>query len=200
MTENEYALADKLKSRFFLRDDAMAYCRETQANGRRRRRGRNYNFARPVDARPMPKSFDRPVAEDVRKEVVVENGLLNPLFIACIAVATIMLLALVMCFAEVCQSSSTVGSLESQLTSLEKEKSELAVRLDAKNDLKQIETIATTKLGMVKEDSIQKRFVSLSEGEHIEVLETEEDNTGTSGGVLLSSVFASIGRFFDRFK
>ena len=47
---------------------------------------------------------------------------------------------------------------------------------------------------MVKEDALQRKYVSLSEGESIEVLEVEEEE---NGGVLLSSVFSSIGKFFS---
>jgi hypothetical protein len=52
---------------------------------------------------------------------------------------------------------------------------------------------------MAEEDSMQRRFVSVSGGERIEVLE-EENEEESPGGVLLSSISESFSRFRDRFR
>ena len=46
---------------------------------------------------------------------------------------------------------------------------------------------------------MQRRFVSVSGGERIEILEAE-DGEEKPGGVLLSSLGESIGRITDRFR
>ena len=54
---------------------------------------------------------------------------------------------------------------------------------------------------MVKEGPTQQKYVSLSNGERIEIFEDETKDGGEeSGGVLLSSIFSSLGRFFDSLK
>lgn len=215
----EYVLADKLKNKYYIRDDAIAYIRASGVNNARPVR-KNPGAARTASPSARPESYRRagtrpsannsPIRTYAKKEeknpymtsdgeIIVKNKLINPIFVACLFVVTIMLLALVMCFSQVYQTANEVGELEMQLETLQAEKDELQVRLDTKNDIKTIETIATTKLGMVKEDSLQRRYVSLSEGEHIDIMENEE-TTEATGGVMLSTLFSSIGEFFDRFK
>lgn len=214
MAYNEYELAEKLKNRFYLREKAIAYAstaRPDRSNGSFAKVNSRQNKTRNMSAGRAGKNNTRSTRTDKRREVhitpgytadgelIIKNRLLNPLFVACLVVVTLMLLSLVMCFSSVYQTANEVTVLEKQYEALKSEEEDLAVRLDAKNDMRKIETIATTKLGMVKEDSIQKRFVSLSEGEHIDLVE-DNIETEARGGVLLSSVFASIGKFFDKLK
>ena len=133
-------------------------------------------------------------------EMAVKKQVLNPIFIAALVVVTLMMMALVVGFSQVYETANVVSDLEAQLETLETEKSDLALELEEKTDLRMVETVATTKLGMVKEDSLQKKFVSLSDGERIVVAETEETVETTTGGVVLSSVLSSIGKFFDNFR
>ena len=205
MTQNAFALADKLRDRYYIFDDARAYSYKSSAYGRRTR-GKlpNYRYARLVaDGRRTAhglvarETVERNKVE--HKEVKVKGKYLNPLFIAAVAVAAVMLFALISCLSDVYESAHTVGNLRMTLSDLESERTELQFSLDARYDLTEIEKYATVNLGRVKEELTQRRFISLSEGEHIDVNEPEEQ-TGAGGGVLLSSLFSSIGDFFDRFR
>ena len=77
---------------------------------------------------------------------------------------------------------------------MQSEANALELKLEEKNDIREIERIATTELGMAKEDTLQRRYVSLSDGERIEILDSGEENEDMSGGVMLSSIFSSIGK------
>ena len=74
---------------------------------------------------------------------------------------------------------------------------ELELKIEEKNDIRTIEKIATEELGMVKEDSVQKKYVSLSDGEHIDLIEEPEQDTTSDGlGTMLSSIVSALGRWF----
>lgn len=191
----EFMLADKLRNQFYIRDAAARVGTSDAA----RKNGKSRSVKKSV----------RPVSSPVREfspritpdgEIKVKKQSINPLFVASLFVVTFMMMALVMSFAQVYQTANDVASLERQLDNLKKEETELALRLEEKNDIRTIETIATTKLGMVKEDSLQRRYVSLSEGERIVLSESTETAEPTTGGVMLSSIFSSIGKFFDNFR
>ena len=133
-------------------------------------------------------------------EIPVRQKGFSPMFIALLIVATLMVLVLVFSISEAYQTTGEIARLEAALEELEKEADELRLQLEEKNDIRTIEQIATQELGMVKEDSLQRRYISLSDGEYIELLNTEEESAEQTSGVLLSSIFSALGDFFDRFK
>ncbi len=128
-------------------------------------------------------------------EVSVKHKKLSPVFLACLLVGTIMVTFMITEISSVYKAANDVAQLENDIEELKAEAAELELKLEEKNDIREIEKIATTKLGMAKEDSLQRRYVSLSDGERIELIDTGEDDD-QSLGVMLSSVFESIGRFF----
>lgn len=191
----EYMLADKLRNRFYIRDAAA----RVGMSGSARNSGINRKVRKGVrPASAAVREYSPRITPD--GEIMVKKQTINPLFVAALAVVTFMMMALVMSFSQVYQTANDVADLERQLSNLKSEETELALRLEEKNDIRTIETIATTKLGMVKEDSLQRRYVSLSEGEHIVISETQETTESTTGGVMLSSLFSTIGKFFDNFR
>ncbi len=131
-------------------------------------------------------------------ELKVKGKILSPLFIAALLLGTVMVMFLVFNISEVYKMTNEISGLESQLAELEAAAEQLELKLEDKNDIREIEKIATSKLGMVKEDAIQRRYISLSEGEHIDIIGDTTQND-TQGGVLLSSIFSSLGKFFERF-
>lgn len=132
-------------------------------------------------------------------ELKVKGRVLSPLFVAALLLGTVMVMFLVFNISEVYKMTNEISGLESQLAELEAAAEQLELKLEDKNDIREIEKIATSKLGMVKEDAIQRRYISLSEGEHIDIIEdtTQKD---AQDGVLLSSIFSSLGKFFERFN
>lgn len=133
-------------------------------------------------------------------EVRVKQKSVSPQFIAMVIAGTVMLMILVLAISDSYRTTREIARLEAELQTLQDEAAELRLQLEEKNDIRVIEEIATKELGMVKEDSLQRRYISISDGEHIELLNTEEENEEQTGGVLLSSIFSALGDLFDRFK
>lgn len=195
----EFVLADKLRNQFYVREEIMRVSASSRGRGGRRdvRRSRT-RISRSGIREISPRVDPRRITPD--GEVRVKKQRINPLFAAALVVMTLMMMALVMSFSQVYQTTSDVSKLERQLENLTAQKEDLAFRLEERNDIRTIETIATAKLGMVKEDTIQRRYVSLSEGEHIVISEATEQTEQSTGGVMLSSLLSTIGKFFDNFR
>lgn len=129
-------------------------------------------------------------------EIRVKRKMLSPFFVMLLAAFTVMVMFLVMEISNVYKAANEVSELEGRLQTMQSEADELELKLEAKNDIREIEKIATNELGMAKEDTLQRRYISLSDGERIEILDSGEEED-SSGGVLLSSIFSVIGELFD---
>lgn len=127
-------------------------------------------------------------------EIPVKKKVIPPIFVAMLLVSTLMIMFLVMSISEIYETTNEIAELEAEIAILKADAEDLKLQLEEKNDIKVIEEIATTQLGMTKEDSLQRKYVSLSDGERIDVIEVETDEE--TGGVLLSSIFSAIGDFF----
>ena len=123
-------------------------------------------------------------------EIPVKKKFLSPVFVAMLLVSTFMVMFLVMSISDIYETTNEIADLEREISALRSDAEVLSLQLEEKNDIRLIEEIATTQLGMTKEDSLQRRYVSLSDGERIDILEVEEEE---EKGVLLSSLFSSIG-------
>ena len=131
-------------------------------------------------------------------EMQAEKKPFPKMFLMLLLLASVMIMALVMGISDIYRTQNEIAALEKQLAELEETAEQLEIRLDDKNDVKTIESMASQRLGMVKEEYVQKEYISLSDGERIELIETAEEET--AGGVMLSSVFSALGDFFERFK
>lgn len=127
-------------------------------------------------------------------EIEEKKKAFSPWIIVAVLIIVASCFVLIKSVSDVYETERRISSLENEISDLRTESAELSIELNQKNDLRLIEELATKKYGMVKEDALQRKYVSLSEGESIEVLEVEEEE---NGGVLLSSVFSSIGKFFS---
>lgn len=128
-------------------------------------------------------------------EIRVKKKVIPPVFVAMLLVSTLMIMFLVMSISEIYETTNEIAMLEEQIATLKADAEDLKLQLEEKNDIRVIEEYATTQLGMTKEDSTQRKYVSLSDGERIDIIEVETDEE--TGGVLLSSIFSAIGDFFS---
>lgn len=126
---------------------------------------------------------------------------MTPMFAVFLVIGTMMIMSIVLSFSEIYQTTSEIAQLESDLAALKDQAAELELELEEKNDIRVIEQIATEELGMVKEDAVQRKYISLSDGERIDIIEDETAETGSpASGVLLSSIWSSLGNLFDYFR
>ena len=86
--------------------------------------------------------------------------------------------------------------MKTQLSALQTTAADLELKIEEKNDIRTIEKIATEELGMVKEDSVQKKYVSLSDGERIDLVEEPQTDTEEGLGTMLSSILSALGKWF----
>ncbi|MBQ8370097.1 MAG: septum formation initiator family protein [Clostridia bacterium] len=150
-------------------------------------------------ASPAPEpTIVRPEPITPAVEMQAEKKPFPKMFFVLLLLASVMIMTLVLGISDVYKTQNEIAALEKQLAELEETAEQLELRLDDKNDVKTIESMASQRLGMVKEEYVQKEYISLSDGERIELIETPEEET--TGGVMLSSIFSALGDFFERFK
>ncbi len=134
-------------------------------------------------------------------EVKVRGRKMTPMFAVGLVIGTMMIMSIVLSFSEIYQTTSEIAQLENTLAELKDQAAELELKLEEKNDIRVIERIATEELGMVKEDAVQRKYVSLSDGERIDIIEDETSDTGSAAsGILLSSIWSAFGNLFDYFR
>ncbi len=108
----------------------------------------------------------------------------------------VLLLILMINFAEVDRYNSNIAELRNRVTALEKEAQGLEQRLDRKNDLIYIEEYATERLGMINSGELQRVNITLIDKDEGEIYRYEDESEGGIG-VLLSVFGESIREFFD---
>lgn len=119
-------------------------------------------------------------------------------YLAMLATVTMMIMGILVSISQIYQTTGTIADLEDELVTLQAEVDELELAIEEKNDIRVIEQIATDQLGMVKEDSVQRKYLSLSDGERIDLVEEDEETVeqGTLG-TMLSSLAEAFAGFFE---
>lgn len=135
-----------------------------------------------------------------RNEIRVDRQRIPFRFILSTAIAFVLLLAMVLSFAQLAEAKSQLADIESQISVQESLADKLRLKLEEKNDLGVIEKLATEEYNMIKEGSVQKRYISISAGDRV-VLVGEEapENSGFISG-MLSSVSAVFDDLLDYIK
>lgn len=134
--------------------------------------------------------------EKLAREVKVAKSRISFSFVMILLIATCMLMAVIFSFAQVSKSTGELSDAKSRLEALKAEDKELDFALEQKNDIRLVEQIATEKIGMVKEGSVEKRFISMSSGDYIELENTATENTGRRSNPL-GTVLSSFSSVFD---
>lgn len=117
-------------------------------------------------------------------------------FMLCIF--TIMALVLLLSFSQNYELEGELSSLYEEAARLEQLQRDLSVQLEERDDIRVIENIAVNQIGMVKNDLVESRFVSVSGGDRIELLETAEAEAVQSG--LWSTMLSALGENFTRLR
>ncbi len=120
-------------------------------------------------------------------------------YLAMLAVVTMMIMGILVSISQIYQTTGTIADLEDELVTLQAEVDKLELAIEEKNDIRVIEQIATDQLGMVKEDSVQRKYVSLSDGERIDLIGEEDEDTIEEGtfATMLSSLAEAFAGFFE---
>ena len=106
--------------------------------------------------------------------------------VALLAVCTMMVMVMMNSFA--------------QLYEYRREAVRLNGRLEARDDIRTVEQIATEKIGMVSSDLVESRFVSLADSDRVELKDTgDSENTGAFS-TLLSAIGENLGKISEYFN
>lgn len=138
--------------------------------------------------------------EDVFEEIKVDRRKMPKTFLIVLALSTIMIMLIIMSVAQIYQTTQEVSTLEDTIANLKETIDDLELKLDEKNDIRLIEQMATTEMGMVKEDSLQRKYISLSDGERVDLIEAPRAAEESGAGTMLSSIFSVFSDFFEYFK
>ena len=87
--------------------------------------------------------------------------------VALALICSVLLFYMVVNYVQINEQTAAVSDLKSEIATLSSERNDLNTRLDMKNDLAFIESVAVEQLGMVKIDEITKRYVTIDPGESI---------------------------------
>lgn len=95
---------------------------------------------------------------------------------SCVLIALVFMYYLSL-YVTVEEYSKNISELQSDITRLKEEATQLEVQLESRYDLDEVERIATQEYGMVSADSLPKKYVSLSGGEDVLMVQPgEEEN------------------------
>lgn len=187
-------LAEKLKSEYKHRglgaDPSHASENRGESFGRSRtgreqRRQWDNSFRAPYE--------DRANGGAGQVEITVEKKRIPASFVLALVFCTMMIMLIITSVAQIYQTTREISSLEKEVVSLKENIDDLELKLDEKNDIRLIEQMASVSLGMVKEESVQKKYISLSDGERVDLVETPEEPSEKGLGTMLSSFFALFG-------
>ena len=111
-------------------------------------------------------------------------------------IATLLLMFMVYMNVQINEYTTSVSTLNSEIAALKTKERELTSEVIKKEDLVYIEEYATKKLGMVKEENLPQKYVSVGSEDKAEIVDRE----GESGGYgSLSTLLSAIGENLQAF-
>ena len=111
------------------------------------------------------------------------------------AIITVTFMFIAYNYSVVNEISYETADLEDEIEYYTKENEVLSVQLEKKNDLAEIEKIASEKLGMVKSTDVYKQYVSLSGSDKTVV--SESSSASYNLGTTLNGFKRSVGKIFE---
>lgn len=138
-------------------------------------------------------------ARRIREKAHVEEVRVRSPFplaaVSLLTVFTLMFMVLTFSLTQNYELSSEISALQSQARELSQLERDLSVQLEERDDIRVIENIAVNELGMVKNDLVESRFVSVSGGDRIELTEEQEDAVRAGlWSTMLSAIGENLGR------
>ncbi len=115
----------------------------------------------------------------------------------------VILLSVLFAFVQNYELSGEIARLEAECNAIDQEEQILNLRLEERDDIRVIEDIAVNEIGMVKNDLVENRFVSVSGGNRVEISAPTEDEAQVENSVfsgMLSAIaenFAKLREYID---
>lgn len=134
-----------------------------------------------------------------RNEIKVARQKMPWQFILGVAIAFVLLLSMVFSFAQISEANAALAGVKSQIKDTQAQAEKIRVLIEERNDLTEIERIAVEEYNMVKEDSVQKKYIYISDGDRV-VLENEEETETNRLSGMLSGVSSAFDGLLDYIK
>ena len=143
----------------------------------RRLAGRRLGIARQPKEKPQ-----RPSNKDSRSRVYIPYRKLSASRFPIALIFTALMCSLLFMYmiyniVRINEYTIDIAKLKSRPSELTAQQNELTLKLEKKNDLVEIERIATQEYGMVKRDKVAKQYVNVGDGDVIEVETSDESDT-----------------------
>lgn len=120
--------------------------------------------------------------------------------VSLLAIFTVMVLVIVFSFAQNFELTKEISSLQEQSRALTQAEKTLSLQLDERDDIRLIEDIAVNKIGMVKNNLVESRFVSVSGGDRVELAQQPETTDQEAGSGFFSTMLSAIGENLDKLR
>lgn len=133
------------------------------------------------------------------EEVAVKKAPVSVSVVFGIILFCVVVMMIIFSFAQISEFKKEISALENQKAALVGEIDQLALSIDQKNDIRKIEQIATEEIGMVKSNRVESKYISVAEGDRIEIPESIS-GSGEEYGIfsaMLSSVQSNWNRLME---
>jgi hypothetical protein len=121
--------------------------------------------------------------------------------VSLLVVFTVMIMVIMVSFAQNYELSGEIADLEAQAQALAQTERELSLALEERDDIRVIEDIAINRIGMVRGNLVESRFVSVSGGDRVVLSGTESDTAPTEGGYgLFSTMLSAFGENLEKLR
>ncbi len=130
------------------------------------------------------------------EEVIVKKKPVSASLVIGIILFCAVVMMIIFSFAQISEFKKEISSLEAQKAELCAEIDQLSLDIDLKNDIRYIEQVATEEIGMVKSNRVESKYISVAEGERIEIPEEAEANDEDYG--IFSTMMSSVQSNWDK--
>ena len=161
--------------------------------------------SRPSQMAPASRKNNTTVSRVKRAPAIKEVRMSSKPFpmatVSLLAIFTVMIMVIIVSFAQNYELNSDIAALEAQAQALAQSERELALALEERDDIRVIEDIAINRIGMVRGNLVESRFVSVSGGDRIVLNTTEQNTDAPKGGYgLFSTMLSAIGENLDKLR
>ena len=111
-------------------------------------------------------------------------------------ICTLLAMIMVYSFTQKHEATAELAALEATVAQLSAENQELNLALEEKDNLALIEQLARNEYGMVGEEELQKRYLSLSTSDYVRSLEAEAGKPGVFA-TILSAIGINFGNLWE---
>ncbi|MBQ3526951.1 MAG: septum formation initiator family protein [Clostridia bacterium] len=129
-------------------------------------------------------------------EVVVKKAPVSASLIIGVILFAVVVMMIIFSFAQISEFKREISTLDREREELVAEIDQLSLEIDLKNDIRTIEQIATEEIGMVKSNRVESKYISVAQGERVELPAAANDVAEESG--VLANLLSAAGSNWEK--